>query len=226
MAHSSEGYLRGSMGLRRWARIACWALGGLALVVTIVFILHGPILTWVGTLLVVEDELVEADVILPLAGGTFDREIEAAELFRQGFAPRIVLTREPELPTLAYLGDRGIHLPVAEEVRVRVLVDLGVPRERISFLAGIVRSTMDEAEAVAAWAVDANVGRVIVVSSPYHTARAKYTFERYAGNGLTQFIVRPTTLSEFSPENWWTRRDMLRLGIVELEKLLAYRLWQ
>lgn len=59
--------MRGSPALRRWARIACWALGGLALVVTVVFILHGPILTWVGTLLVVEDELVEADVILPLA---------------------------------------------------------------------------------------------------------------------------------------------------------------
>jgi uncharacterized SAM-binding protein YcdF (DUF218 family) len=195
------------------------------LVATVVFILHGPILTWVGRLLVVEDELVEADVILPLAGGTLDREIEAAELFRKGFAPRIVLTREPKLPTLAYLGERGIHLPVAEEVRLRVLVELGVPRERISFLAGFVRSTMDEAEAVAAWAVDANIGRVIVVSSPYHTARAKHTFERFAGNGLTQFIVRPTRLSGFSPDNWWTRRDTLRLGIVELEKLLAYRLW-
>lgn len=207
-------------------RMAGVASCGLAVVTIVLFVQHVAVLTWVGTLLVVEDELVEADVILPLAGGTLDREIEAAELFRQGFAPRIVLTREPELPTLAYLEERGIHLPVAEEVRLRVLVELGVPRERISFLAGNVRSTMDEAEAVAAWAVDANVGRVIVVSSPYHTARAKHTFERFAGNSRTQFIVRPTTLSEFSPENWWTRRDMLRLGIVELEKLLAYRLWQ
>ena len=49
-------------------------------------------------------------------------------------------------------------------------------------------------------------------------------FERYAATPQTTFIVRPTKLSEFRPDSWWTTRAMLREGIFELEKLIAYRL--
>lgn len=206
-----------------------WTIVGLVLAVAVVSALvlvvqRAAVLTWIGSLLVVEDQLIQADVVLPLAGGDWDREIEAAELFRGGHARNVLLTLEPEAATRTYLMDRGIHLPTAEERRLEVLVALGVPRERITVIKQPVMSTLDEARFVGAWAAHAGVRTVIIVSSPFHTARAKYIFERYATTARTRFIVRPTTLSEFRPDTWWTSRAMLREGIFELEKLIAYRL--
>ena len=211
------------MSSRRW-KIVGLVLGIVALGVLAIVLQRDAALTWMGSLLVVEDELMRADVIVPLAGGSWDREIEAAELFREGYAPRVVLTSEPEIPARAYLEDRGIHLPMGEERRLQVLAALGVPRERVTVLTQPVTSTLDEAQRVGAWAAQSGIRGVIIVSSYQHTARAKYIFERYAATPQTTFIVRPTKLSEFRPESWWTTRAMLREGIFELEKLIAYRL--
>ena len=194
-------------------------LGGVAIVWQ-----RGPVLTWIGSLLVAEDELIHADVIVPLAGGSWDREIEAADLYGRGYAPRLVLTREPEEATRTYLEERGIHLLTSEETRLKVLVALGVPRDRIAVIEPVVTSTLDEARFVGEWAARSGARTVIVVSSPQHTARAQYIFGRYAATPRTRFIVRASRMGEFMPENWWTSRAMLRDGIFELEKLVAYRL--
>lgn len=209
---------------RRW-KIAGLIVGGLAIASIAVTVQRVAVLTWVGSLLVVEDQLMPADAILPLAGGILDREIEAAELFRSGHAPRVIITTEPEVPTVAYLEGLGVHLPTSNELRLQVFDALGVPRERITVMRGLVRSTFDEARLVAAWAAESGARTVIIVSSPQHTARAKYVFERYAGNPKIRFIVRPSKMGEFRPDTWWTKRAMLREGIIELEKLVAYRLW-
>ena len=183
------------------------------------------ILTWMGSLLVAEDQLMTADAIVPLAGGNYDREIEAAELFRSGYAPRVVLTVEPEVPTLGYLTERGIHLPTAREERLQMLAALGVPRDSVTVVQGTVTSTLDEARAVGAWAAQVGVRRLIIVTSPQHTARAKFIFQQYVDNQDIALIVRASKVNEFRPDSWWTRRAMLREGIFELQKLVAYRLW-
>ena len=209
--------------LRRW-KVAALVLVVLALGAVTVVLQRAAVLTWIGSLLVVEDPLIQADVVLPLAGGDWDREIEAAELFRGGHARDVVLTLEPEAATRTYLTDRGIYLPTAEERRLKVLAALGVPPERVTVIRTPVTSTLDEARLVGAWAAGSGVRTVILVSTPYHTARAKYIFDRYAATAQTKFIVRSTKLSEFRPDSWWTSRAMLREGIFELEKLVAYRL--
>lgn len=208
---------------RRWTIVGI-VLAVAAISALVLVIERAAVLTWTGSLLVFEDDLVPADVVLPLAGGDWDREIEAAELFRSGHARTVLLTLEPEAATRTYLVDRGVHLPTAEEIRLQVLVALGVPRERITVIKQPVTSTLDEARFVGEWAARSGVRAVIIVSTPYHTARAKYIFERYAATPRTRFIVRPTTRGEFRPDNWWTSRAMLREGIFELEKLIAYRL--
>ena len=208
---------------RRWTIVGL-VLGIVALGVLAIVLQRHAALTWIGSLLVVEDELRPADVIVPLSGGSLDREIEAADLFRGGYAPRVVLTHEPEIPAAAYLASRGIHLSRGEDRRLQVLAALGVPRERVSVITKPVTSTLDEAQLVNTWAAQSGVRRIIIVSSYQHTARAKYIFERYAATSQITIIVRPAKLSEFRPDSWWTTRAMLREGIFELEKLIAYRL--
>ena len=210
-------------------RMSRWHIAGLMVVVgavtgVLLASQRAAILTWAGALLIAEDSLVHADVIVPLVGGTWDREIEAAELFRAGYAPRVVLTIEPSVPTQTYLAQRGIKVSDPVEDRLQVLSALGVPANRVTVIRKPVTSTFDEARFIGAWAAETSIRTIIVVSSPQHTARAKYIFERCAGSVRTTFVVRPTRLGEFRADSWWMSRAMLRDGIFELQKLLAYRL--
>ena len=63
--------------------------------------LRAPLLTRLGGLLYHEDVLEPADAIVVLGGGQLDRVIEAADLFSEGYAPVVLLTREPESPAIA-----------------------------------------------------------------------------------------------------------------------------
>jgi uncharacterized SAM-binding protein YcdF (DUF218 family) len=191
----------------------------------LVVIERDTVLTWLGSLLVAEDQLVQADVVVPLSGGSGDREIEAAELFRAGQVREVAMTLEPdESASRRYLDARGIHLPTTEERRLTILTSLGVPRDRIHVIRPVVTSTLDEARLVGEWASRTERRTVIVVTTSFHTARTKYVFARQARAPATRFIVRSSRLSEFTPDKWWTSRAMLREGIFEMEKLVAYRL--
>jgi uncharacterized SAM-binding protein YcdF (DUF218 family) len=214
----------GGAAQSRRRRIAGITAAVVLLLGTLAVVQHAVLLTWVGSLLLAQDDLVQADVVVPLAGGNFDREIEAADILRGGRASRLVLTLEPEDSTRRYLLERNIQLPTAEETRLRVLAALGVPRERITIIRQPVTSTLDEARFVGAWAAQAGVRNVIVVTSPQHTARSKYVFGRYAATPNTRIIVRASSLGEFRTDSWWKSRATLREGIFELQKLVAYRL--
>ena len=139
---------RTSRASHRW-KVLGLVLSVLALVCLVIVSQRASILTWAGSLLVVEDELMAADAIVVLVGGTWDREIEAAVLFTDGYAPRVVITVEPELPTVSYLAERGINSVSSEERRLQVLSALGVPRERVTVIRKSVTSTFDEARFVA-----------------------------------------------------------------------------
>ena len=80
---------------RRGRRLVWWCVA-IGLLGIGGYALHVPLLTWVGQQLVHRDALVRSDALLVLAGGVFDRELEAAELFTQGMAPRVLMTAEPD----------------------------------------------------------------------------------------------------------------------------------
>ena len=81
-----------------------------------------------GRLLVVADPLPpRADAIVILAGSVPDRTLEAADLYRAGLAPRVVVTRERLPRGQAALRARGVHLPESDELTATALRELGVP---------------------------------------------------------------------------------------------------
>ena len=69
------------------------------------------------------------------------------------------------------------------------------------------------------------VHTLIVVSSSPHTAGSGYVFERYAGDSERKLILRSSRFSDFGADTGWTKCAMLRAGILEPGKLVAYRLW-
>jgi uncharacterized SAM-binding protein YcdF (DUF218 family) len=119
----------------------------------------------------------------------------AAKLFHQGVAPLIVTT-----------GGVGTHGPSEASVAANILVEEGVPRERI-VLEG--RSTSTEENAAFARQLIGEA-RVVVVTDGFHALRARRTFARYF-----ESVGAATTQSSFVH----VRR---KLAAREVVALLAY----
>lgn len=200
-------------------------LAVMAAVAAVAFLLATPILTLVGRQLVHADPLQRSDAIVVLAPGV-DRVIEAADVYRQGYAPIVVLTMEPPDPAYQFLRDRGVTVEMDEERRIRILEALGVRRDAIVLLPTVVRSTSDEARVFARWVEGRPIASVILITSPAHTARSRLTFRRAVRDTSIAIRVHPSKLDRFRPESWWRSRDTLREGVIELQKLLYYGLFE
>lgn len=153
-----------------------------------------------GPWLVVTDPLVRSDAILVLEGLTPLRELEAAALFREGWAPRVVLTlvRSPipdEARRLA--GD-----PEPQERAARVLLRGDVPDSRVVRLDRPVDNTLEELTVGFEYARAHGFRRVIIVSSPYHMRRVRIIWNSRFEDAVSA-LVRPTRYEPVAPARWW-----------------------
>lgn len=216
-----RGLLRRAKGCLVWTAAI---LATVAVVGVVAFQLRAPILSWVGGLLYHSDPLAPADAIVVLGGNSFERNLEAADLFAEGDGATVVLTRTPEPPVRAALRARGLNASSNIEIRLDNLTALGVPRDDVTVLQRTVESTRAEAALVAEWADARDIARIIVVTSAFHTSRTRYTFEQAFRELDTEVLVRPSHLSTFTPSTWWLNRTDLRMGLFELQKYAYYRL--
>lgn len=208
----------------RGRRIARW-VGITAAVAVIGYVLALPLLRFAGRQLVDVDPPQRSDAILVTAS-SLDRVVEAAELYRQGIAPQVLLTVPPRDNAERFLLSRDIAVDLNEVRRKRILEALGVHGEAIVFLPDLVGSTADEARAFAKWADGRPIQSLTIVTSPYHTARTRLTFEHMLDGKPIAVRLHAATLTPFDPETWWQDRDRLRNGIIELQKLVYYRLFE
>ena len=184
---------------------------------------RAPILTWLGGQLIRSDNLEQSDAIVILSGGEFaEREIEGADLYRAGFAPRVAISVGREAPGAKELARRGVGLSDLLELRLYHLEGVGVPRSAISLLPGRASSTRDEAVMAAEWSEANDVTSLIVVTSAYHTARAGFIFERIFDRQPVRISLRPSGADDFRADSWWKERTTLRNGIFELQRTLFY----
>lgn len=190
----------------------------------VVYAAHVPLLTWLGEQLVHQDPLERSDALIVLAGGVFDREMEAADLYAAGLGPQVLMTAEPDPDVFEELRNRQVRVESSIELRRRVLIELGVPAERVTTLPGIVYATVHEAQAARRWSDASQARSLTVVTSSFHTARARYVFQQvFQGTGVV-IRMAPARRSDFQASSWWTRRNTLRDGVFELQRTLFYRL--
>jgi uncharacterized SAM-binding protein YcdF (DUF218 family) len=160
-----------------------------------------------GSWVVVSDPLQKADAIVVFGGQLPFRAMEAAKIYRAGWAPELWLTQgdNPEERTLrrldiGYIGEHGYSRRVVEK--------LGVPREAIYILEPAVNTT-EEVKAVLERLRMVRGKRAILVSSKAHTRRIRVTWQALAGREL-EAVVRYTTEDPYEPERWWANsRDAL-----------------
>lgn len=166
------------------------------LVCGVLYLARHPIFRFAGESWIVEDKLERSDAIIVLSDDNFyaDRATRAAQVYRQGLAPLVVASGRRLRP---YAG--------IAELMEHDLVERGVPKDKIVRVAHDADNTREEAQALAQIAAQRKWRSLIVVTSNYHTRRARYIFEHVFPSGT---IIRVTGArdGEFDPESWWERR--------------------
>ena len=164
------------------------------------YLVRRPILRFVGESWIVEDADSKADALIVLSDDNFyaDRATRAAELFREGKAPIVVAS-----------GRRLRPVAGIAELMEHDLVERGVPKDKIVRLAHDADNTQDEAEALTKLAAQRKWHSVIVVTSNYHTRRARYIFHRVFPQG-TEVRVASAHDGDFDPQHWWEKRKSVK----------------
>jgi uncharacterized SAM-binding protein YcdF (DUF218 family) len=162
-----------------------------------------------GQSLITEDPLHPADAILVLAGDTRegDRVQHAVNLYKRGLAPVVVLSGTP-------VGFRAHEA----EIMQRYAEFLGVPPERILVVKHASDSTREEAGVLVPVLRKRGAKTVILVTSNYHTARAKRIFAKAAGPLGPEFLASPVNEDNFDLDGWWMRRRDAKTFVYEAIK--------
>ena len=178
--------------------------GGILAIIAGAIIFHGLLLRKMGGYLIVEDPLKPAQAIVLLAGHFPYRAMEGAELFRSGWAPRVVLIQGRENGEQRETRKLGLSFPQTWRMNRQVLMRMGVPAGSIRILQRGASGTLHDLLAVRRH-LPADGRPVIIVTSKAHTRRARLIWNSLAGD-RSPGIVRAARKDAFDPRRWWRVR--------------------
>lgn len=208
-----------STRLKRLLKIFLFICITFLLVSFLAYIFRTQLLTGLAEFLIIDDELQPVDVIFVLNGDVDTRPFRAAELFKQGLAPQVVIPKEEDSPAV----EIGLY-PNGTDVAIEVMKALGVPGKNIVMIPveGGVTSTRDEAKVLRRYVETHGIKRVILVTSAFHTRRARWIFERELADSAVTLEIAAAPQWEFDETNWWKDERGLITFANEYIKLAYY----
>ena len=181
---------------------------------------------WAAERLIVEKSLGRADAMLVLGGSSvyLERTRKAAELYRKGVAPKILLTDDGGRARWSRIERE--NTPFVELAK-RELIAGGVPAENIEILGPPATGTIYEAQNLRKKIQEANLRSVLIVTSAYHTRRALRTFERAVADTGTIIGIESAPTGEQTPPPfvWWLSPLGWNVVAGEYAKSAYYRVY-
>lgn len=175
-------------------------------------------LRWAGWVLVANDPLTTADVIVISADARAAGVLEAVDLVHTGISPRVALFRLPSNPVGRELARRGVDAPDPTAISQALLEKLGIGR--VELIPWPVVGTEDEGRILRRWCAAQSIRSIVFVSTADHSRRTRRVLDRDLGPDGVRVSVRYSRYSDFDPDRWWQSRDGQRTQIVESQKLL------
>lgn len=181
--------------------------------ITLITILFALLLLSVssGGFLVVND-LERADVILVLAGETNRRPALGRQLLSQNYAPKMIL----DVPANNIVYDQNL-IDIA-----KASVQKSPQRESVEICPIIGLSTKAEVQDVARCLSQTGVHRILVVTSDYHTRRARSIFQHEL-RGYQVFVTPVSDPAQFGT-SWWKNRQWAKMNFDEWVRLMWWEL--
>jgi len=186
----------------------------LVLVLGTLYRVRAPLLRAVGEWWVVDEELEKAQAILVLGGDSLpgDRVRHAARLYRQGLAPKVLMSGPP------------LRADFSEgELMQKDALAAGIPAADLLVVRHQATSTLEEALALRPALAEHNFTKLIIVTSNFHTRRARRIFRTvYKEQGI-ELRVSAAPDARFDPARWW--QDRIARATLTLEMLKTVYTW-
>jgi len=181
----------------------------LAALALALFLARRPILNAVPASLVVSDPEEPADAIVVLAGDQGERVVHAVSLWKRS---------RPRTGLLVCSGGLIYHETTWASLMAKHAEELGVPRSSI-LLQDRSRTTMEDARFTCEQLLArGDVKSILLVTSAWHSRRAKKCFEREAGERL-RVVSCPAPPPSFE-DGWWRDAEATRAIATEVLKYL------
>ncbi|MEK4293557.1 YdcF family protein [Paenibacillus sp. FSL R5-0914] len=147
----------------------------------------------------------QADAIIVLSGGQ-ERVEKAAELYKAGYAPSIILSNAKESTSSS--GDM-----------LQTAFNLGIPHDAI-YTEKAAESTNQNAEFTLSVMKEHDFHSAIVVSSDFHMRRVKFLFDRvYKKSDIELTYV--ASASGYNAKRWWSDRKSRETTFNEYVKMIG-----
>jgi uncharacterized SAM-binding protein YcdF (DUF218 family) len=182
-----------------------------------VWLARAPLLRAAADLWIVSDPITRADAVAVLGGDLDTRPFIAADLYKKGLVPKVLVSqvREGRASTMGLI-------PGHSALNRTVLLKLGVPDAAIEVFGDANDSTKDEAVALRAWADRHGVSRIIIPTEIFSARRVQWIFDReFAGSSVgIEIAIGP----DDTRVDWWKNKESMITFQNEILKYLYYRL--
>jgi uncharacterized SAM-binding protein YcdF (DUF218 family) len=166
-----------------------------------------------GRALVYDEGPAKADVAVVLGGDYWgNRLVRAAELVKQGYVPRVLVSGPP--------GFYGLN---ESDVAIRYGVQRGYPAEWFIAVPHNAMSTREEAVVLLDEFRKRGIRSFLLVTSTFHTARARRIFlktESEMGGG-PQFRTVASADQMYTADTWWRFREGRKAAFMEWTKTVT-----
>jgi len=175
------------------------------LLIRIVFLLLLIFFFTAGSFLSQDQSPKQSDVIIVLSGGQ-GRVEKAAELYKAGYAPYVILSNAKELTSKS--GDM-----------VQTALALGIPQDVI-YTENAADSTYQNAEYTLPIMKEYGFKSAIVVSSDFHMRRVKFFFGRVYKKSEIE-LTYVGSASGYNAKRWWSDRKSRETTFNEYVKMIG-----
>lgn len=196
------------------ARAVRWSLFVIVLVSVQFFFLRHFWAGQVGDFLIRQDAIAPADAILVLGGGSGERTQQGVALYQQDYAPLLIISAENNHSLYSRTFQWG---KAARDLAIAG----GVPDDRI-LLIETSTSTRDDALLSKELCLSRGLRSLIIVSEPFHTRRAWWTFKKeYRGSDI-RLMMYPVQQSWYTRDGWWHSEEGFLSTVNEYVKIVYY----
>ena len=167
----------------------------------------------IGRTLVHDDGACKAEIAVVLAGDYWGHRLfKGAELVRQGYAPLVLVSGPP--------GFYGVN---EADAAIQFAVGKGYPAEWFVPLRHTALSTREEAIVVLDALKQRNIHSFLLVTSNYHTARARriYLKAEHERGGGPELRVVASGDQFFNAGDWWHNRESRKTVLLEWTKTVT-----
>jgi len=189
-------------------------------------VLSWPLVAWLAArMLIVKTGLDAPDAIVVMSGSStyLERADWAAQLYREGRAPVVILTND----SLKSGWDREEERnPYFYELAARELQQRGVPESKIQVVSDIALGTYEESLGLRDYATAHKLKRLLIVTSSYHSRRTLWSMRRACEGSDMEIGIDspPPGWQTPAPSRWWWRRWGWKVVAGEYVKLIYYKM--